>query len=252
MSRSRVVLSIDGIRMEVDEKTTILEAAQMYGIDIPTLCHMDGLSSYGACRLCIVEIGSSDRPKVVSSCTYPCEDGLEVRTQTQRIVDARRLVLELMVCSSPSSKTIQDLAATHGVTEQRFRPEAEDCILCGLCVRMCKEQMMAGAIDFAGRGPDRRVTTPFENPSDLCRHCGGCMYVCPVCVLRCAGPRAESTLCGGCLNLCQPHLGDHDQQPVSIPQSCSLPSPSEGAHLPTTDSGETDRGAVGVSRNGCT
>ncbi len=203
MSTESVTLTIDGSRMEVQRGTSLLEAARMGGIEIPTLCHMEGLSSYGACRLCVVEIGPPDNAKVVSSCTYPCEEGLQVRTHTPRIVNARKLLLELMVSSTPSSKTIQDLAAAHGVTQQRFRPENEDCILCGLCVRMCKEQMMAGAIDFAGRGPDRRITTPFEENSEQCRHCGGCMYVCPVCMLRCAGPAADSTLCGGCLSPCQ-------------------------------------------------
>lgn len=202
MSIERVALTINGSRVQVEEGTTILEAARLWGIEIPTLCHMEGLSNYGACRLCVVEIGPPDKPKVVSSCTYPCEDGLQVRTHTPRIVKARKLLLELMVSSSPSSKTIQDLAAAHGVTQQRFRPENEDCILCGLCVRMCKEQMMAGAIDFVGRGPDRRISTPFDEVSEKCRHCGGCMFVCPLCMLRCAGPAADRTLCGGCLNTC--------------------------------------------------
>lgn len=203
MSTKGITMTINGATQQVEEGTSVLEAARQSGVEIPTLCHMEGLSAYGACRLCVVEIGPPERPKVVSSCTYPCEDGLQVRTHTPRILEARKLLLELMVSSTPSSKTIQDLAAAHGVTQQRFRPENEDCILCGLCVRMCKEQMMAGAIDFVGRGPDRRISTPFDEPSEQCRHCGGCMFVCPVCMLRCAGPAADSTLCGGCLMTCQ-------------------------------------------------
>jgi len=92
------------------------------------------------------------------------------------------------------------MASAMGVSKQRFRREKEDCVLCGLCVRMCKEQMMSGAIEFAGRGPDRRITTPFEIPSELCRHCGGCMYVCPACQLRCGGADADTALCSGCID----------------------------------------------------
>jgi NADH dehydrogenase/NADH:ubiquinone oxidoreductase subunit G len=195
-----VELEIDGQKIKVFEGTTLLEAAQFLGIEIPTLCSMEGLSPYGACRLCIVEIGPPEWTRVVSSCTYPCEQGLEVRTNTPALIESRRMLLELMVSSTPDSKVIQDMASAMGVTKQRFTREDEDCVLCGLCVRMCKEQMISGAIDFAGRGPDRHITTPFDVPSDLCRRCGGCMYVCPACQLRCAGAKADTALCGGCLN----------------------------------------------------
>jgi predicted molibdopterin-dependent oxidoreductase YjgC len=234
MRITRLTLSIDGLLVTVDEGTTILEAAQMYGIHIPTLCHVDGLSSYGACRLCIVEIGARDRSKAVSSCTYRCEEGLQVWTHSRRVVNARRLLLELMVCSTPDSKTIQDLAAAHGITKQRFRPEAEDCIQCGLCVRMCEEQMMAGAIGFVGHGPDRRITTPFEELSDVCRHCGGCMYICPTCMLRCQGPAADTTPCRACLNLSPSCLATHDQQQCWMPPACGTCLRPEGNYLPAT------------------
>ena len=101
MSYNNVSLKINGLPVEVPEGTSILEAAQTYGLDIPTLCHMEGLSSYGACRLCIVEIGPAENPKVVSSCTYRCEEAMEVRTHTKRIIDTRKIMLELMVSSTP-------------------------------------------------------------------------------------------------------------------------------------------------------
>jgi len=110
------------------------------------------------------------------------------------------LLIELYVATCPSSKRIQDLASAYGVHECRYEAEHETCIQCGLCVRMCEQQMMAGAIGFAGRGADRHVSRPFDKTSERCRQCGACLYICPVCELRCAGPAAESTLCNGCLN----------------------------------------------------
>ncbi|HPW22414.1 MAG TPA: 2Fe-2S iron-sulfur cluster-binding protein, partial [Smithellaceae bacterium] len=139
-------LTINGLPVSVEKGTTILEAAKFYGFPIPTLCHKEGLSPYGACRLCVVEIGEGSAAKLVSSCTYPVEDGLKVRTASERVLKARRIIIELLLASCPQSKTIQDIASRHNVRQQRFRQEYEDCILCGLCVRMCKEQMMAGAI----------------------------------------------------------------------------------------------------------
>ena len=117
-------LHINGIPVSVEEKTTVLEAADFLGIRIPTLCHMEGLRPYGACRLCVVEIGTGDRTKLVTSCTYPVEPGLKVRTASDRVLRARKMVIELMLGSCPQSKTIQDLAAKHGV--RYFCPDQGD------------------------------------------------------------------------------------------------------------------------------
>ena len=202
---SRVInLIINGLPMQAERGTTILEAARFLGFPIPTLCYMDGLSPYGACRLCIVEIGEGDRSKLVSSCTYPVEEGLKVRTASKRVVRARKMVLQLLLASCPQSKTIQDLASAYEIREQPFRQEYEDCILCGLCVRMCSEQMMAGAIGFRGRGERRTLGTPFNLKSEKCRLCGGCIYVCPVCSLRCTYNQPENAICGGCANISPP------------------------------------------------
>lgn len=114
------------------------------------------------------------------------------------------MIIELLLASSPQSKTIQDLASNYGVTQQRFRQESEDCILCGLCVRMCKEQMVASAIGFRGRGQERTIGTPFDKRSDICRLCGGCMHVCPVCQLRCTYDKPDEAICNGCLNISAP------------------------------------------------
>ncbi len=197
-------LTVNGCNIRVEEGTTLLEAARSLGFPIPTLCHMDGLTPYGACRLCVVEIGEGPKAKLVSSCTYQSEEGLKVRTASSRVVKARKMILELLLASSPQSKIIQDMASAHGVHQQRFRQEHEDCILCGLCVRMCEEQMMAKAIGFLGRGENRRIGTPFDVPSEECRLCGGCMYVCPVCQLRCTYTEPDKAVCNGCINLSPP------------------------------------------------
>ncbi|MDY7108725.1 MAG: 2Fe-2S iron-sulfur cluster-binding protein [Planctomycetota bacterium] len=197
-------LTINGLPVSVEEGTTLLEAAQFLGFPIPTLCHMEGLSPYGACRLCVVEIGEGPKSRLVSSCTYPAQKGLKVRTASARVLRARRMTLELLLATCPQSKIIQDIAAAHDMRRQRFRQEHEDCILCGLCVRMCEEQMMAKAIGFRGRGESRSIGTPFDIKSDVCRTCGGCIYVCPACQLRCTYTQPELAICGGCANLRPP------------------------------------------------
>lgn len=197
-------LTINGLEVTVEDGSTILEAAQFLGFPIPTLCHMEGLTPYGACRLCVVEIGREPNSKLVTSCTYPVEEGMKVRTASERVVRARKMILELHLATCPQSKTIQDLASKFEVRQQRFRQEYEDCILCGRCVRMCEEQMVAKAIGFQGRGENRRIHTPFDKRSDECRLCGGCIYVCPACELRCTYTEPEKAICGGCANLSPP------------------------------------------------
>ncbi|MEW6015382.1 MAG: 2Fe-2S iron-sulfur cluster-binding protein [Candidatus Zixiibacteriota bacterium] len=199
-----VTLNINGIEVTVEDGTTVLEAARFLGFPIPTLCHMEGLSPYGACRLCVVEIGQEPKSRLVTSCTYRAEEGLIVRTASSRVMKARMMILELLLASCPQSKVIQDLASKFQVRQQRFRQEHEDCILCGLCVRMCEEQMMAKAIGFRGRGEKRSIGTPFDIRSEQCRLCGGCMYVCPACQLRCTYTEPDKAICGGCANIHPP------------------------------------------------
>ena len=205
-------LTIDGFDVQVEEGSSLLDTAQFYGIPIPTLCHHDGLSDYGACRLCVVEIGKGENAKLVSSCTYPAENGLFVRTNSKRVVEARKMLVELLIGMCPSSKTIQDLASAMEVKQVRFKVEHNDCILCGLCVRICAEQMDANAIGFVNRGKDRGITTPFDVKSDVCRTCGACMYICPACELRCQGPDPPGDVCGGCANVLPVCLEDEDNK----------------------------------------
>jgi len=199
--KSMVKVKIDGIEIEVEKDWTILETARFLGIEIPTLCYSDGLTAWGGCRLCVVEIGEGENTKLASSCTYPVHKGLVVRTGSKRVIQARKLLVELLLASASSSKTIQDLAAKLGVQKVRFKVEHEDCIYCGLCVRICAEQMGANAIGFVNRGDKIEITTPFDRTSEECRRCGACMYICPVCQLRCDGPEAEQVVCGACLTI---------------------------------------------------
>ena len=197
---------MNGLIISVEEGTTILEADQFMGFPIPTLCHMEGLSPYGACRLCVVEVGEGVKSKLVTSCTSLVQEGLNVRTASARVVKTRKMIVELLLATCPQSKIIQDIASELGVRQQRFRQEHEDCIMCGLCVRMCEEQMMAKAIGFRGRGDHRSIGTPFDIKSEVCRLCGGCIYVCPACQLRCTYTEPNQAICGGCANLTPPCL----------------------------------------------
>ncbi len=191
-------IRIDGIDFQAPEGWTILETANYLGLEIPTLCYHNGLSPWGGCRLCIVEIMQHKKPKLVTSCTYPVEEGLVVRTNTEKVENVRKIILELLISQCPTSKVLQDLASKIGLNRVRFSPKWENCIYCGLCVRMCNEQMMAEAIGFSNRGQEIKINTPFQENSEGCRKCGGCIYVCPACTLRCDGSRPETILCGGC------------------------------------------------------
>jgi bidirectional [NiFe] hydrogenase diaphorase subunit len=197
-------IKIDGIRVDVPEGYTILEAAKFLGLDIPTLCYHEGLSAWGGCRLCVVEIGEGDRKKIITSCTYPVEEGLVVRTASEKVVKTRKMILELLIAQCPTSKTLQDLASRMGLSQVRFTPKWEDCIYCGLCIRICNEQMMGKAIGFVNRGNHLKIDTPFNENSEDCRKCGGCIYICPACMMRCPGPDHDIVLCNGCYNSLQP------------------------------------------------
>jgi len=196
-----VTINIDGIKTEVHETTTVLEAARSLGIAIPSLCHNPGLSPYGACRVCVVEVKKGDRSSLEASCSLPASDGLVVITNSERVKKARKVLIELLVSTCPTSKTLQDLAANYGVNKIRFTIKDKNCILCGLCVRYCKEQMQSGGIGFVGRGTSRKVGTAFAVTPQECRNCGGCEWICPVCERACTAANLTDGLCGGCQNL---------------------------------------------------
>ena len=174
-----VSLVIDGIPVKVEKGRTILQAANSVNIKIPTLCYHEALSPYGACRLCVVEIKKNGRRKIQASCVYPAENGIEVQTSTPELENIRRMMIELIMARAPKSKKVKEMAQKLGVGETRFVPRDEDCILCGLCVRMCAERMGGSVIGFSGRGDKRRISTPFDIESSRCLVCGACFSVCP-------------------------------------------------------------------------
>jgi len=196
-----VELTIDGIRTKAMEETNVLEAAREMGIVIPTLCYHPGLSPYGACRVCIVEVIKGNRSSLEASCTLPVEPGQVILTNSDKVIKARKLIVELLLASCPNSKMLQDMAANMGINRVRFKIKDKNCILCGLCVRYCKEQMQSGGIGFISRGTSRRVATAFEVTPEECRNCGGCEWICPVCERACTAGNLIDGLCGGCQNL---------------------------------------------------
>ena len=179
---------------------TVLDAARAAGIDIPAVCAHDALQPYGACRLCIVEIRErgKKRWRVVASCLYPVKEGLEVETDTERIRIQRRLLLELLLARSGGAPYVRELAERYGVTKSRFSKLDDDCILCGLCVRVCAEVVGANAIGFAQRGIGRKVDSPFGVDHSRCVACGACTFVCPTGAIQMEHVRAlELRSCGG-------------------------------------------------------
>lgn len=176
-----ITVTIDGRRISVEKGTTILAAARDLGIEIPTLCHNDAVEPYGACRVCIVQASDGKGwSRIVTSCNYEVWEGLQVSTQAEPVVETRREILDLLLSAHPGAKAVQELAARYGVHEPSYPGEpGDDCILCGLCVRVCDQVVGVSALGFANRGPARRMTIPFEQTSPTCIGCGSCVYVCP-------------------------------------------------------------------------
>ncbi len=177
-----ITLNIDGKKIETEEGQTILEVAREKGINIPTLCYHENLASYGACRLCMVEIFKNGRSRLVTSCIYPIEEGLEVKTNSARVISNRKVIMELLLARCSQNKVIKELASSMGIEQAPFDPEYledKDCILCGLCVRACEQVVERSAISLVNRGVNREVAPPFFEPSSACIGCGSCAYVCP-------------------------------------------------------------------------
>ena len=131
---------------------------------------------------------------MTTSCTYPVMEGIEVFTRTEKVLRARRMIIELILAMCPGDKLIQDMAREMGVHEVRFKKEDKDCILCGLCGRVCDEVVGANAIQFAFRGDRREMIPPFQGEAMNCIACGACVVVCPVDVIRMKEEGDERTI----------------------------------------------------------
>jgi len=191
-----VTLTINDQKVKAKKGMMILEAARRADIHIPTLCYNEELSPYGACRLCTVEIIKGKKSRLVTSCTYPVEEGLIVKTDSEPVMKGRRILLELILARwhiDPRIRLDQwpwaanALLEKYGIERTRFKEETTMCILCGLCVRYCTEVKKANVLGFVGRGTKRQVVIYPELAVKVCPTCNGgemgCSIVCPTGVI---------------------------------------------------------------------
>lgn len=200
-----IQLTIDGRPVQGRPGATILETARLAGVTIPTLCYLADLTPEGACRICVVKV--EGQRGLVASCEFPIAEGMVVYTHSAEVLEARRLVLELLLANHPQdcfscqknqNCELQALGATLGLREVRFQGEKRrydiddtnpfilrdnsKCVLCGRCVRVCKELQCCHVLEWTGRGFGSKVTTAFDTPTDQsdCVFCGACVSACPV------------------------------------------------------------------------
>ncbi|MFQ6615981.1 MAG: 2Fe-2S iron-sulfur cluster-binding protein [Fidelibacterota bacterium] len=188
-----VGITIDNRKVEAREGTTLLDVFRNTGIKVPTLCAHEAVSPYAACRMCLVEVTVGKRTMLVASCSHPVSEGTVVNTSSERVMNARRMVAELLLARSPNAPAIQKIAGELGITRTRFKKRDETCILCGLCVRGCEEIAGLGAISFAGRGVHTEMVSPFKVPSEVCAGCTTCVYLCPTDAIRLGDIRVMET-----------------------------------------------------------
>lgn len=174
-----IPITINDQKFEVSKDLSVLEAAREQGIYIPTLCYHEAIEPVGACRLCIVEVEMNSRSRTAASCVTPVSADMIVRTNTEKIQSMRRVLVELLLARCPELKILHELAKEVGLKEVRFLKEEEDCFLCGLCVRVCKEIVGVNAIGFGDRGVNNKVEPPFLKSSNVCISCGTCTTICP-------------------------------------------------------------------------
>lgn len=201
---TKVQITIDGQRIAARAGSTVLEAAREAGLDIPTLCHHPALSNWGACRICLVEI---ERQRALqTACTFPVTEGMVVHTESEKVVAARKFVLQLlfsernhycMYCQMSGDCELQDLAYRYGLTEwpyprpveplavdatrQYFVMDHNRCILCRRCVRACAELVANHTLGVRERGIHSMITADLNVPmgESSCIQCGTCLQVCP-------------------------------------------------------------------------
>ncbi len=199
-----VNITIDGIQMQVEEGTTILKAAETAGIEIPTLCYIKELDPEASCRMCLVEIEGN--PKLQTACSFPVADGNVIFTHSDRVIEARKSVLDLLLsnhktncfsCSGNGACKLQKYCMEYGIEESSYPGDRIDrekdesnpffvydpnlCILCHRCVNTCQKITCRGAIDTTQRGFKSVISTPFgvDWKESNCESCGNCVQACP-------------------------------------------------------------------------
>ncbi len=198
-------LKINGVDIAIEEGATILQAAKEAGVHIPTLCHLEGISDVGACRLCLVEVSGIN--KLLPACVTEVAEGMEIQTNTPPIQDYRRMIVEMLfaegnhvcaVCVANEHCELQDLAVEVGMDHSRFPYRFPDrnmdvsheqfgidhnrCVLCTRCVRVCDEIEGAHVWDVAFRGAAAKIVSGLNQPwgtVDACTSCGKCVEACP-------------------------------------------------------------------------
>jgi NADH-quinone oxidoreductase subunit G/NADP-reducing hydrogenase subunit HndD len=204
-----VTLTVDNQQVTVPKGTTILSAAKKLGIHVPTLCYDPRLTETGACRICSVEVNG--QKSLVTACTYPVSQGMEVKTNTKRVREARKTIVELLLANHPfecltcvrnNNCELQNLAIEYNITEKKWAGarrevdidasttsivrDPEKCILCGKCVKVCKEIQNVYALDFTKRGFNEIVEPAFHKPlaDSVCILCGQCLLSCPTAAIQ--------------------------------------------------------------------
>jgi NADH-quinone oxidoreductase subunit G len=239
-----VNLTIDDKQVQVGKNATIYDAAKAGGIKIPILCHDKKLHPFGGCRMCLVEVEQM-KGRLIPACTTPVTEGMIVRTMTDEIIKARKLVLELLllkhpldcpVCDAAGDCDLQNLTFEYKVNTNRFVDEKFNhaidydnplierdmnrCIHCGKCARICDEIVSYGAYTFINRGIEAKMGTEFDGPLN-CEFCGSCVSVCPVGALNSRPFKFKSrwwalnkvkTVCSYCGTGCQMTLGVKDNK----------------------------------------
>jgi NADH-quinone oxidoreductase subunit G/NADP-reducing hydrogenase subunit HndD len=202
------VIEANGQPLEVRPGDTILQALKRGGIEVPTLCHLEGLLPSGTCRMCVVEV--EGMAGLVPSCSHPAAPGMKIRTGTPQVLKTRKAIVELLLsnhpddclyCARNGNCDLSRLAREHGVRDRVYRGlrkrrekdvsspsivrDPEKCILCGRCVRVCEEVQGVSAIDFINRGSRAYVGTAFDAGLNVssCINCGQCILVCPTAAL---------------------------------------------------------------------
>lgn len=201
---NQIEVIIDGKDLKIPEGSTILHACQKAGINVPTLCHLDGVCSNASCGVCVVEVAGAK--SLIRSCVQEVRPKMNITTNSARVLTARRIVVELLLANHPDNCLtclrngtceLQAIAELTGVREKRFprtrkeiKPDFagwgvmrdnDKCILCGRCIAVCRDVQSVSAIDFAGRGIRSRVS-PFMDKDlgeSVCVSCGQCTVVCP-------------------------------------------------------------------------
>lgn len=177
-------LVIDGKECMAKEGQTLLEVARRNKINIPTMCFHEALEARGACRLCMVEISHpkwEGWKRLVASCVYPVQEGLVVKTDTDEIKDVRKTLVDLLMARCPETEAVRELGREFGLEETSFKKRVDDdqCILCGLCSRVCEDVIGASAIGAYSRGATKKIGPAFDQATPSCIGCGACAHVCP-------------------------------------------------------------------------